>query len=113
MVALVQPTTAPISVAVPTAAFDAGESPELPVTAAAVPEGSLEDDARPPRQLARRVLVVEDEPPIRAMLCELLEARGYGVIQAVDRLEDVQVLRGDRARLDRPRPFSPSGATRS
>ena len=47
----------------------------------------------------RRVLVVEDEYRIRQMLAELLQAAGYGVLEATDGLEALQIVRDHRPDL--------------
>jgi CheY-like chemotaxis protein len=98
--ASVQPTTAPFSVSLPKAASDQSGSPDLPVIGTAIPRTSATEEGHElPRRTGRRVLVVEDESPVRQMLSELLEGGGYGVVQAVDGLEALQVLRGDRPDL--------------
>ena len=61
------------------------------------PSAADEDDPQAPH--ARRVLIVEDELPIRVMLADLLYDAGYGVLQASDGLEALQVLRDDRPDL--------------
>lgn len=96
MVASVQPATAPV----PTAAFDASESPDRPVIGAAISKSSrTEDDPKLPRRFAGQVLLVEDESPIRQTLRELLEGEGYRVLEAVNGVEALQILRRDRPDL--------------
>lgn len=43
----------------------------------------------------RRILVVDDEPHIRAVLRGYLEADGFGVVEAADGEETLTALRGD------------------
>jgi DNA-binding response OmpR family regulator len=52
-----------------------------------------------PHRFSRRVLVVEDESPIRQLLADLLNEAGYGVLQAGDGQEAWRILRDDRPDL--------------
>lgn len=70
------------------------------LTGSAVPSASAlapgeSDDARAPT-----VLVVDDEPPIRALLTCLLEPLGYAVLGACDGREALGILRERAQRLD-------------
>jgi DNA-binding response OmpR family regulator len=48
---------------------------------------------------ARHVLVVEDDSPVRVMVADLLHDAGYGVLQAADGSEALQVLHQTRPDL--------------
>jgi CheY-like chemotaxis protein len=49
-----------------------------------------------PNAAPRRVLVVDDDPDIRAVLAEMLGATGYDVSTARDGREALQLLRAER-----------------
>ena len=54
----------------------------------------------PPRAVAgQTVLVVDDEPTIRMLVCEILEELGYAAIEAEDGASGLKVLQSDR-RID-------------
>ncbi|TLX53119.1 hybrid sensor histidine kinase/response regulator [Stutzerimonas nosocomialis] len=54
----------------------------------------------PPRAVAgQTVLVVDDEPTIRMLVCEILEELGYAAIEAEDGATGLKVLQSDR-RID-------------
>jgi DNA-binding response OmpR family regulator len=91
---------APILARMRTVASEAGEPPELTVVGVANPKSSgAEVDREGQGHFARRVLVVEDESPIRQMLAELLSNAGYGVLQAGDGFEALEILRADHPDL--------------
>jgi signal transduction histidine kinase/CheY-like chemotaxis protein len=54
----------------------------LPRAGEAAADAGSEASPAPPRGLSETVLVVEDEPAIRALACEMLEAHGYRAIAA-------------------------------
>lgn len=56
-------------------------------------------DTEVPHRFSRRVLVVEDESPIRQLVVDLLNGAGYGVLEAGDGWEALQILRNDRPDL--------------
>ena len=51
------------------------------------------------RQMARTILVVDDEPTLREMLAEALEADGFRVVEAADGREALTRFRADRPDL--------------
>jgi two-component system, cell cycle response regulator DivK len=57
--------------------------------------GSAESDLHPARRQggAPTVLVAEDEPDVREMMCMLLRMRGYSVVETGDGQETVDVAR--------------------
>ena len=75
----------------------ARESRPLPNRAQAV--ASTTRDESSGSALTRHVLVVEDDSPIRAMVTDLLEDAGYGVLQAADGFEALRLLRERRPDL--------------
>lgn len=74
-------------------------SPLSVVSTANAKTFAVEHDGERPPHPARRVLVVEDESPIRQMLAELLANAGYGVLQAGDGIEALQIIRDHRPDL--------------
>ena len=68
----------------------------LPV--GAIGEGSEDDGAAPlaPPRRAARVLLIEDEPPVRDVMREMLEAGGYAVVVAASGAEGLAVSRPSR-----------------
>jgi DNA-binding response OmpR family regulator len=50
--------------------------------------------------LPRRILVVDDDPVIRNLICTLLTRRNYGCAQAANGSEVVTLLQGARASAD-------------
>ncbi len=55
-----------------------------------------EHDPLPPARAGETVLVVDDEPAIRMLVCEVLGDLGYAFAQAVDASEGLSVLRSPR-----------------
>ena len=49
--------------------------------------------------MTKRILVVEDQEDLRAILRDILTATGYTVIEAVDGVEGVAKARSSRFRL--------------
>jgi CheY-like chemotaxis protein len=83
-----------------TVASDPGEPAPLRLVGLTTPTTTgAERDRERQQHSARRVLIVEDESPIRRMLAELLAHAGYGVLQAGDGFEALQVLRDDHPDL--------------
>src|SRR4051812_23725749 len=81
-------------------ATDGSEAPHLIAVGAAVPKTSGPGQGDPLQlHVARRVLVVQDESPMRQMLAELLKSAGYGVLQAGDGFQALQIVREDRPDL--------------
>ncbi|TVR48733.1 MAG: PAS domain S-box protein [Puniceicoccaceae bacterium] len=69
---------------------------ETPSPASASPPGAVD---LPDRTRPRRILIVEDNQPVRSLLAELLRSRGYSVTEAADGEEALEVLARD------PGPF--------
>jgi len=53
-----------------------------------------------PAEGTETVLVAEDEPAVRKLVCEVLEERGYRVLPAGDGQEALRVADGDSGRID-------------
>jgi DNA-binding NtrC family response regulator len=68
----------------------------LPVSDEAADEPVAGEDAAPPPGRGETVLVVEDEPSVRALAALLLESAGYAVLQA-GRAEDAIALAESRS----------------
>jgi CheY-like chemotaxis protein len=60
--------------------------------AAHSPNGVLVTEVAPIRQFRFRILVVDDEPPIRELALRTLESRGYEVLTAADGLDGLHAL---------------------
>jgi len=63
------------------------------------------EDAAPPLQTevlagTGTVLVVEDEPPLRRLICVCLEKRGYTVLAAEDGTEAIRILESNPGKID-------------
>lgn len=57
------------------------------------------DTPQPPATAAAKILVVDDEPPIRDMLRDLLTAAGYTVVTASDGREALPMTLADKPDL--------------
>ncbi len=63
---------------------------------AAQPDTTAQLDVLPRARAGETVLVVDDEPAIRMLVCEVLGELGYGFTEAADASEGLQVLRSAR-----------------
>ncbi len=65
-------------------------------TQAAIPDTAGRPDPLPPARAGETVLVVDDEPAVRMLVCEVLDELGYAFAEAADAREGMNVLRSLR-----------------
>jgi CheY-like chemotaxis protein len=77
-----------------------GRGTTFEIVLPAAPEGEEAKPAAPPLESRRgteTILVAEDEPGVRNLVCEMLEQLGYTVLRAADGFEALRVLEERRS----------------
>ena len=72
----------------------------LPRSSSAPAEQPQRQAERPPVAATETILVVEDEPSIRRLVCRALGAKGYSVLEASNGLEGLELANAHPGRID-------------